>query len=55
MTQPHPLVGHSVQLTQNIPQHSQMHPHHIGVNPTAYDPRFSVQGYPVDPSMMFKQ
>jgi hypothetical protein len=56
MTQSHPqIVGHSVQLTQNIPQHSQMHPHHIGVNPTAYDPRFSVQGYPVDPSMMFKQ
>jgi hypothetical protein len=56
MTQSHPqIVGHSVQLTQNVPQHSHMHPHHIGVNTTAYDPRFNVQGYPVDPSMMFKQ
>jgi hypothetical protein len=34
--------------------HSHMHGHHIGVNPTAYDPRFDVQGFPVDPSMVFK-
>lgn len=29
--------------------------HHLGVNPTSYDPRFNIQGYPVDPNMMFKQ
>jgi hypothetical protein len=32
-----------------------MQSHHIAVAQTAYDPRFSLQGYPVDPSMMFKQ
>lgn len=30
-----------------------MHSHHLGVNPTTFDPRFS--GFPVDPSMVFKQ
>ncbi|KAF2109239.1 hypothetical protein BDV96DRAFT_242575 [Lophiotrema nucula] len=35
-------------------QHGHMQSHHLGINPTAYDPRFSVQGFPVDPSMMFK-
>lgn len=34
--------------------HSHMHGHHLGVNPTAYDPRFDLQGFPVDPSMVFK-
>lgn len=42
-----PLPSHS--------QHGHMQSHHIGVAPTSYDPRFSMQGYPVDPSMMFKQ
>ncbi|UPX13701.1 uncharacterized protein EKO05_0004200 [Ascochyta rabiei] len=44
------IVGHP-----SVPQHSHMQPHNIGVNPTAYDPRFNVQGYPVDPAMMYKQ
>lgn len=48
-TQPHPHPP--VQVSTS---HSHMQGHHIGVNPTAYDPRFSVQGFPVDPSMVFK-
>lgn len=49
------IVSHpSAQLPSSVPQHSHMQPHNIGVNPTAYDPRFNVQGFPVDP-MMFKQ
>lgn len=50
------IVGHtSMQLPTSHPQHNHMQSHHVGVNPTAYDPRFSIQGYPVDPNMMFKQ
>lgn len=50
------IVGHpSNQLPSAVPQHSHMQPHNIGVNPSAYDPRFNVQGYQVDPGMMFKQ
>jgi hypothetical protein len=46
------LGGHpSMQLPTS---HSQMQTHHLGVNATAYDPRFSIQNYPVDP-MMYKQ
>lgn len=46
------IVGHpSAQLSQQ----AHLQSHNIGVNPTAYDPRFSVQGFPVDPAMMFKQ
>jgi len=35
--------------------HSHMQGHHIAVNSSSYDPRFGVQGFPVDPSMGFKQ
>jgi hypothetical protein len=49
------LTHGSVQLPSSHPQHAHMQSHHIGIAPTAYDPRFSMQGYPVDPSMMFKQ
>lgn len=50
------LVGHpSAQLSAGVPQQTHLQSHNIGVNPTAYDPRFNVQGYPVDPAMMFKQ
>jgi hypothetical protein len=46
------LGGHS---SMQLPtSHSQMQSHHMGVNTTAYDPRFSIQSYPVDP-MMYKQ
>jgi hypothetical protein len=49
------LLAHgSVQLPTSHSQHGHMQSHHIGVAPTAYDPRFNIQGYPVDPSMMFK-
>jgi len=48
--------GHgSVQLPTSHPQHSHLQSHHLGVAPAPYDPRFGVQGYPLDPSMMFKQ
>ncbi|KAF2003822.1 hypothetical protein P154DRAFT_427947 [Amniculicola lignicola CBS 123094] len=53
-----PLQSHphaSAQIPTSHPhQHSHMQGHHLGVNPTAYDPRFAVQGFPVDPSMVFK-
>lgn len=49
------LSHQSVQLPTSHPQHNHMQSHHISVAQTAYDPRFSLQGYPVDPSMMFKQ
>ena len=50
------LLGHgSVQLPSSHSQHSHMQSHHLGVAPPPYDPRFNLQGYPVDPSMMFKQ
>ena len=34
-------------------QHSQLQSHQIGINSTAYDPRFTVQGF--DPAIVFKQ
>ncbi|KAF1934071.1 C6 zinc finger domain-containing protein [Didymella exigua CBS 183.55] len=50
------IVGHpSAQLPTTLPQHTHLQSHNIGVNPTAYDHRFNVQGFPVDPAMMFKQ
>ncbi|KAF2823389.1 hypothetical protein CC86DRAFT_409302 [Ophiobolus disseminans] len=50
------MLSHSsVQLPSSHPQHTHMQSHHMTVAPTAYDPRFNIQGYPVDPSMMFKQ
>jgi hypothetical protein len=57
MSQARPqIISHpSGQLPSTIPQHAHMQPHNIGVNPNAYDPRFNVQGFPVDPAMMFKQ
>lgn len=46
------IVGHS---NMQIPtSHSHMQNHQMGVNATGYDPRFSIQNYPVDP-MMYKQ
>ncbi|KAF2735153.1 hypothetical protein EJ04DRAFT_220935 [Polyplosphaeria fusca] len=45
----------SVQIPALHAHHGQMQGHHLGVSPTAYDPRFTVQGFPVDPSMVFKQ
>jgi hypothetical protein len=53
-TQPH---SHStVQIPSLHAHHGQMQGHHLGVNHNAYDPRFAVQGFPVDPSMVgFKQ
>jgi hypothetical protein len=42
--------GHAAsQIPSSMPQHAQLH---LG---TTYDPRFSVQGFPVDPSMVYKQ
>lgn len=50
------IVSHpSTQLPSSVPQHAHIQSHNIGVNPTAYDPRFNVQGFPVDPAMMYKQ
>lgn len=50
------IVGHpSAQLPTTLPQHTHLQSHNIGVNPTTYDHRFNVQGFPVDPAMMFKQ
>jgi hypothetical protein len=48
------LAQSSVQLPSHS-QHNHLQPHHVGVGSTAYDPRYNIQGYPVDPSMMFKQ
>ncbi|KAF2192543.1 hypothetical protein K469DRAFT_553174 [Zopfia rhizophila CBS 207.26] len=36
-------------------QHGHMQGHHLGVNPSAYDPRFGVQGFAVDPAIGFQQ
>jgi hypothetical protein len=36
------------------PQHGALHGHPMGMNPAAYDSRFSVQSFQVDPAMMFK-
>lgn len=48
------MVGHStMQIPTSYPHYTQSH--HVSVNQTAYDPRFSLQGYPVDPAMTFKQ
>lgn len=54
MSQAHQqIVGHpSAQLSS---QQTHLQSHSIGVSPTAYDPRFNLQGYPVDPAMMYKQ
>lgn len=41
------------QLQPGHSQHSHMQGHQLGINTSAYDPRFSVQGF--DPSMVFKQ
>lgn len=50
------MVGHTtMQIPTSYPQHSYTQSHHVSVNQTAYDPRFSLQGYPVDPAMTFKQ
>lgn len=50
------MLGHSsMQLPTSHPQHNHMQPHPSNLNPTAYDPRFTIQDYPVDPNMMFKQ
>jgi len=51
------IVSHpSSQLSAGLSQQTHhLQSHNIGVNPTAYDPRFNVQGFPVDPAMMFKQ
>lgn len=50
------IVGHpSAQLPSTLPQQTHLQSHNIGVNPTAYDPRFNVQSFPMDPAMMFKQ
>ncbi|KAF1841460.1 uncharacterized protein K460DRAFT_408922 [Cucurbitaria berberidis CBS 394.84] len=50
------ILGHSsMQLPTSHPQHNHMQSHHTSLNPTAYDPRFTIQDYPVDPNMMFKQ
>lgn len=50
------IVGHStMQIPTSHAQHNHMQSHHVGVNPTSYDPRFTLQGYPVDPTMMYKQ
>lgn len=46
------------QLPAQVPtshSHQHLQGRTLGVNPTAYDPRFTVQGFPVDPSMVFKQ
>lgn len=49
------IVGHStMQIPTSHSQHNHLQNHHVGVNPTAYDPRFAIPGYPVDPNMMFK-
>jgi len=50
------IVGHStMQIPTSHPQHNHMQSHHVAVSPTTYDPRFTLQGYPVDPTMMYKQ
>lgn len=53
MSQPRSqLRGHpSMQLPTS---HPHMQNHHMGVNTATYDPRYSIQDYPVDP-MMYKQ
>lgn len=50
-----PTLGHghaSSQIPTSLPQHAQLQSHHMG---SAYDPRFTVQGFQVDPSMVYKQ
>ncbi|CAO2657640.1 Nn.00g037660.m01.CDS01 [Neocucurbitaria sp. VM-36] len=57
MSQPRSqILGHSsMQLPSSHAQHAHLQSHHSSMNPTAYDPRFTIQDYPVDPNMMFKQ
>jgi hypothetical protein len=51
MSQAHAqIVGHP-----SVQQQAHLQSHNIGVNHAAYDPRFNLQGYPVDPAMMYKQ
>jgi hypothetical protein len=46
------LVGHT---SMHLPAtHDHMQSHHMGVSASPYDPRYTMQGYPVDP-MMYKQ
>ncbi|KAF1958550.1 hypothetical protein CC80DRAFT_14427 [Byssothecium circinans] len=52
-TQAHGLSPDSISSSHS--QHATLASHHLGINPTSYDPRFTVQGFQVDPSMMFKQ
>ncbi|ORY11496.1 hypothetical protein BCR34DRAFT_601283 [Clohesyomyces aquaticus] len=50
--------GHAHGVVPNSSPHSlpHMQGQHMGVGPSEYDPRFAtVQGFPVDPSMGFKQ
>jgi hypothetical protein len=45
-----PGHGHTAsQIPASLPQHAHVQAHHMGA---AYDPRFGVQGFPVDPSMV---
>ncbi len=56
MSQARQIVGHpSTQLSSTVSPQGHLQSHNLGVNTNAYDPRFSVQGFPVDPAMMFKQ
>jgi hypothetical protein len=43
------------QLPSSGPQLTHLQSQHTGVASIAYDPRFDMQGYPIDPSMMYKQ
>ncbi|KAF2271202.1 hypothetical protein CC78DRAFT_14020 [Lojkania enalia] len=36
-------------------QRSQIQGHHLSINSPPYDPRFAIPGFPVNPSMVFKQ
>lgn len=48
--------GHPVHtVPSSHPQHPTVQSHQLGINTAAYDPRFAVQGFPVDPTMVFKQ
>lgn len=47
--QAHPVHGQVAHV------HPHLHGHSLDVDPTSYDPRFTVQGFPVGPSMGFKQ
>jgi hypothetical protein len=49
------ISGHHSQLPSTGPQQTHLQSQHTGVAPTEYDPHFDMQGYPIDPSMMYKQ